>query len=803
MTDLQPTPKPQTCNGDLNRLPPALEHLRAEQVWVCWCWFWNGRKWTKPPRRTDNPDYNASSSDPATWGSYEQAVEQVRAGNADGIGFALKRRNIGGIDLDHCRDPETGVIDQWADEYLRQVPLAYAEATVSGKGLRILGASTLENFAPKFKLPDKGNGAAIEFFSNSNHYLTVSCNEITNCSELPPIGDKMADIAAELGGQINFDSALRAASSDAAVDTPTDTPTDTPINSETTFWSFNEEARLRAALGAIPTDEKVLSEKFGHSHTIWVKIGRAIERLDWGERGFSIFRDWSAQNTREFDEKGLRTQWASFNRNRNAREKPITIATVFHYAMQFGWSSDQPKVSGHNGEHGGDSDDEVRTPAFSDDSLALHFADQYVKELRYVAKWSTWLDWDGARWQPDDTLKVFDRARVTCRVIAAGCNRFKLQKELASAKTVAAVERLARSDRRLAATVEQWDADPWLLNTPAGVIDLHTGITRAHRAEDHITRITAVAPDHGECPLWHAFLDRVTDGDKALQQYLQRVCGYALTGSTREHALFFLWGTGANGKGTFVNAITGILADFHRSAPIETFTASHNDHHPTDLAGLRGARLVTANETEEGRRWAEAKVKMLTGGDKVSARFMRQDFFDFVPQFKLVIAGNHKPGLRAVDEAIRRRFNLIPFTVTIPPEERDPDLGEKLKAEWPAILQWMIDGCLDWQEQGLAPPDAVTAATDAYLEAQDAFSAWFDECCKLDPNGWERSQTLFGSWKEWAENAGHFVGDAKTFRARLERYPEIEHKPEPSTKRAGFRGVRFKLTAGSYYGNAI
>jgi putative DNA primase/helicase len=429
----------------------------------------------------------------------------------------------------------------------------------------------------------------------------------------------------------------------------------------------------------------------------------------------------------------------------------------------------------------------------------LRFADCHVGELRYVAKWSTWMCWDGTRWQFDDTLNTFNRARMICREVAATCNHLKLRKELASAKTVAAVERMARSDRRLAATVEQWDADPWLLNTPEGVIDLRTGVIREHRAEDFITRITKVAPDKKPCPLWHAFLDVVTGGDKALQQYLQRVCGYALTGSTREHALFFLWGTGANGKGTFINAITGVLADFHRTAPIETFIASHNERHPTDLAGLRGARLVTANETEEGRRWAEAKIKQLTGGDMVSARFMRQDFFDYVPQFKLMIAGNHKPSLRTVDEAIRRRFNLIPFTITIPPEQRDTELGEKLKAERAAILQWMIDGCLAWQKQGLAPPKAVTAATEAYLEAQDTFSAWLDECCERDPNAWERTTTLFASWKTWAEQSGQFVGDAKTFRARIERYDSIEHKPEPGTKRAGFRGVRLK-PAGEGFG---
>jgi putative DNA primase/helicase len=437
------------------------------------------------------------------------------------------------------------------------------------------------------------------------------------------------------------------------------------------------------------------------------------------------------------------------------------------------------------------SPDNIRPPMFSDDALALRFADQHVDDLRYVAEWSKWLRWNGARWQFDDTLAAFDSARGICRAAAAECNKAKLAKELASAKTVAAVERLARSDRRLAANVDQWDIEPWLLNTPKGVVDLHTGVMRKHRAGDYLTCMTAVAPE-GDCPLWRAFLDRTTAGDAELQAYLQRLCGYALTGSTREHALFFLYGKGANGKGTFVNAISGTLEDYHRAAPIETFTASHTDRHPTELADLRGARLVTATETEEGRRWAESRIKMLTGGDRVRARFMRQDLFEFVPQLKLVISGNHKPGLRSVDEAIRRRFNLIPFTVTIPAEERDKDLGDKLKTEWPGILQWMIDGCLAWQREGLNPPEAVSAATAAYLEAQDSLAAWLNECCERDANVWERSQTLFASWKAWAERSGHFVGDTKTFRDRLDGRDGIEHRLEPGTKRAGYRGVRLK-----------
>jgi putative DNA primase/helicase len=223
------------------------------------------------------------------------------------------------------------------------------------------------------------------------------------------------------------------------------------------------------------------------------------------------------------------------------------------------------------------------------------------------------------------------------------------------------------------------------------------------------------------------------------------VLGYGLTGLTREHALFFGYGTGANGKSVLLSTVAGILGEYHKTAPIETFTASNADRHPTDLASLRGARLVTATETEEGRRWAESRIKQLTGGDTVAARFMRQDFFEYRPAFKLIIAGNHKPSLRSVDEAIRRRFHLIPFAVTIPPEERDGDLTEKLKDEWPGILAWLIEGCLEWQAESLLPPKAVVEATDAYLTAEDAMAAWLDEKCEHDPNAWTSSTYLFGS----------------------------------------------------------
>ena len=432
--------------------------------------------------------------------------------------------------------------------------------------------------------------------------------------------------------------------------------------------------------------------------------------------------------------------------------------------------------------------DDIRPPEFTDESLALRFAAEHAGRLSYVAGWGRWLIWDGAVWRFDGTMKAFNYARLICRQASAECNDDRVASGIASAKTVAAVERLAKADRRLAATVDQWDTDPWLLNTPGGVVDLRTGKMRKHRPEDCMTKITAVAPG-GDCPLWLEFLATVTDKDAELQAFLKRMVGYALTGSTREHALFFAYGTGGNGKGVLLNTVTAILGGYASVASIETFTASSSDRHPTDLAMLRGARLVTAQETEEGRRWAESRIKALTGGDPITARFMRQDFFTFLPAFKLVVAGNHKPGLRNVDEAIRRRFHMIPFAVKIPAEKRDKHLAEKLQAEWPGILKWAIEGCTEWQQQGLKPPAAVVAATDQYLEAEDAFALWLADCCDVGKAYACQSSILFASWKEWAEHSGEFAGSKKRFGQNLEARDFVQAKV---ADQRGYAGLRVK-----------
>lgn len=405
-------------------------------------------------------------------------------------------------------------------------------------------------------------------------------------------------------------------------------------------------------------------------------------------------------------------------------------------------------------------------PETADDTIALEFSRLHANELRYVAAWSRWLIREPDRWRQDDTIAIYDKVRAVCRAIAKRCPDVNESRRLAAASTISAVERLARSDRRHAARPEDFDADPWELNTPGGVVDLRTGEMRPHRETDAFTKVTAVAPA-GDCPTWDRFLDETCGGDQALVDYLQAWAGYSLTGSIREHSFAFLHGPGGNGKSVLLGTLAGILGEYATTAMSDVFTVGRNDQHPTHLASLRGARMVTVTETEEGRPWAEARIKSLTGGDKISARVMRGDPFEFSPIFKLWIAGNHRPTLRNPDPAMRRRLHLVPLTNV--PSNPDPELPERLRAEWPGILAWAIDGCVGWQERGLTPPPIVADATSEYFADQDSLSEWIAERCERQRSATMPARAAFADWKSWMVQRGEDPGTEKRFSAELER----------------------------------
>lgn len=405
----------------------------------------------------------------------------------------------------------------------------------------------------------------------------------------------------------------------------------------------------------------------------------------------------------------------------------------------------------------------------TEDAVARAFTECHGETLRFDHDAGRWFEWSGDRWRPDGTGKAFSYCRDLAREASIDATASRLQ--AARKSTFAAgVERFARTDPIHAVTQEAWDADPWLLGCPGATVDLRDASVREPDPADGITRLTAVRPSFEPAKVWGTFLTEATAGDAAMIRFLQQWCGYALTGDTREHALLFVYGPGGNGKSVFLNTVAGILGDYATAAAMDTFAASRSDRHPTDLAALRGARFVSASETEEGRAWAEARIKAMTGGDVISARFMRRDFFTFKPQFKLTIVGNHKPVLRNVDEAARRRFNIVPFEHK--PAHPDRQLEEKLKAEWPAILGWMITGCADWRANGLVRPESVQRATEAYFAAQDVFGQWLEDECTVEPNNqhrWTPASELFSSWHRYAKAAGEEPGSQKNFGENLAR----------------------------------
>jgi P4 family phage/plasmid primase-like protien len=429
------------------------------------------------------------------------------------------------------------------------------------------------------------------------------------------------------------------------------------------------------------------------------------------------------------------------------------------------------------------------------DSVARVFARRYAKQLRYDFHARAWFEWTGTHWQRDERERAFQFVRELGRELSDG-GKAAVIREVRKVQFAAGAEKLARGDAALAITSEAWDGDPFLFGTPGGTVDLRTGELRAADPADGITKLAAVAPaDTADCPRWLQFLDETFGGDEEVITFVQRWAGYCLTGDTREHALVFGSGSGGNGKGVLLNTVAGVLGNYATTASMEVFTASDWDRHPTELARLRGARLVTASETEEGRQWAEARIKQLTGGDVIAARFMRRDFFEFRPAFKLFIIGNHRPSLRNVDDAMRRRLNIVAFNN----KPAVPDLGleEKLRDEWPAILRWMIDGCLVWQGEGLNPPEAIQDTTRDYFAAQDSFGSWLDEACIVQPGNDRLGATtreLFESWSAYARAANEQPGTETSFAVRLTKRGLRKCERVPTTTRGrrtrGFYGIK-------------
>jgi putative DNA primase/helicase len=427
-------------------------------------------------------------------------------------------------------------------------------------------------------------------------------------------------------------------------------------------------------------------------------------------------------------------------------------------------------------------------PDFSDDRLALDFVSAYGNGYR----WTPGLGWmadGGVVWHRDDELSRYDVARRICRAAAGAAAKAEEQKRLTSAKTISAVLQLAQSDQRIVVPASAWDGAPMLLNTPGGVVDLRTGTLRTRRPDDFVTQAARVAPDFDRDALvFERFMLDVFGGSAELVTFMQTMLGYCITGDRREQLLFFWHGSGANAKSTLLDLIQWMLGSYALKLPANALMVSRNERHPTELAQLRGKRLAISSELEDGQFWNEALIKELTGDEVLTARFMRQDFFEFSMTQKHIIVGNHKPRLRGGDPAMARRLVLVPFAVKFEGAQRDRGMPEKLKAEAPAILAWIVRGAVRWHREGLQVPASVRAAGAEYLADHDDLALWLDECCLR--SGDARAGELYASFKRWKAERGEHAPSMTAWAPRLQMLPGVERR-----RSNGWRYIGIQLNA--------
>jgi putative DNA primase/helicase len=443
------------------------------------------------------------------------------------------------------------------------------------------------------------------------------------------------------------------------------------------------------------------------------------------------------------------------------------------------------------------SQDPVLT-TLNDAGNADRFARKWGAVVRYVPEWKQWLVWTGAYWKVDSAHTIVQGAKVTAREIyleAVGVTDAEVQKQITKhahasqqKSRLAAMAGVASSMPALVVHAAELDKDPMLLGVQNGVIELASGTLRNATPDDYMTKQCPVAFDPAaRCPGFLQFLDTILGGDQVLRAYVVRLFGYALTGRTTEQCLFFLHGSGANGKSTLLNVVKDLLGpDYCKQTPSESLMAkSHARAASNDLARLQGTRVVLSSEIEEGSRLSEARVKQLTGSDPVASRMLYQEFFEYVPQFKLIIAGNHQPVIRGDDTGIWRRIQLVPFSVLIPEKQRDHTLPDKLRAELPGILNLALGGCRDWLSKGLQPPKVVIEAVSDYRSDMDILGQWIDERGVVGSQHQTLASKAYADFKAWATANGFPTLNSNLFGRRLKE----RHARKRRNNGAHYQGI--------------
>ncbi len=727
---------PMSLAVEIDGIPSELAELPQ---WLIWKYELRKGKWAKMPY-SPTTGRLARVNDASTWGTISQAWGCYESNEPFvGIGFVLTEAdNYAVIDLDDCRNPETGEIESWAEEIFASCGDTYVEVSPSGTGLHI--------FCRGIKPSDRCRKGKKEVYSHGRYIavtgvrLNGTFGNILDCT--PQLGELVESMAEDNA------MAVAAESQNSSRRESPSTLADDDVKA-TMFAAKNGEKIRRLWEGDLSDyggDHSAADQAFHNIAAFFT--GRNAEQMDRLHRQSGLMREkWNRADYRE-----------------RTIQKAIDDCQESY--------SDRNVL--------GNFPSERRKHSLTDLGNSERMVAHHGKYLRYIPRWNKWIYYSRAAWKHDDIGEVERRAQETARSIfhevakerskkkRTALLRWAIKSESASA--IKAMLHLARSQPGIPILPESLDRDPWLLNVANGTVDLRNGELLPHRRDDYITKCSPASylpANEVEAPLWLDFLHGVFLGNDQLIGYFQRLSGYAITGSVREQVLPILYGTGANGKSTALEAITQTLGnDYTSKAESDLLIAKRGDTHPTGLADLHGRRLVISSETDGGRRLSEAMVKRVTGDGRIKARRMREDFWEFEPTHKIFLVTNHKPEVRGRDQGIWRRLQLIPFNARFEGRDADPDLPEKLNVERDGILRWLVDGCLKWQRDGLSPPDIVQAATQEYRESQDVLAEFLRERCiqTEDPGDVRiKSSDLFAAYRQWVDHRGEKPMGVRSF----------------------------------------
>jgi len=724
------------------------EDLKRQNTWVLWRPELRDGRYTKVPYRADNPESKASSTDRSTWSDFDTAVAAARYSDA-GIGFVLAEGSgLVGLDFDDC--VADGTYDGWVSRLA-----TYTEITPGGNGYRLLVYG---------EVPSALKTAAVEVYSHSR-YLTITGRKIEGApSEIRHVNGELTEL-------------------------------------------YNEFAVKRPKPAALPTtatsslsDDDLIQRILASKHETLISLwnGTSSEALgypsdseaDWALLNGLMF--WCSNDREQVKRLALRSgrvreKWHSRRGNQTWLDEQVSKVSPSPevYKGRAPTAQTLLKLEALQGK-----------PLLTQRGNAIRLARKLGTGVCFHEDWKAWLVWNGRLWEENPRFvhqALGEISRDLLREASEEQDKKRQGELIAWAKASEAnhqvVGALEFAKDFLWVSGELFDRDPMLLNVENGTLDLRSGELLPHSSENRLTKMCPVEYDpEAEAPRWGVFLERILPNPD-VRAFVQRAAGYSLTAETGEQCLFILYGTGANGKSTFVETMMKLLGDFALRTPTETLLAKRETGIPNDVARLQGARFVAASETEQGRRLGEAKIKELTGGDTIAARYMRAEWFDFRPVAKIWLSTNHRPQVRGTDEAIWRRIRLIPFEVTIPEPERNPMLPAALREELPGILNWALEGAVEWQRLGLAAPPAVQAATQEYRSNEDTLADFLAEHVVADPRGMTSAKNLFSTYKKWAETMGERPVSQKALASALRERGFMNAKSGHSATMV-WRGIR-------------